>query len=284
MDVALVQPPVAKRRAFTLVELLVVIGIIAILIAILLPTLQRARSAASRAACSNNLRQIFLANQMYAYANHGQIPMGHASGLEQLNYSIWYVDHIAMQGVIQYFGYMKSTGSWYCPAQNWPEHLFNSDINRWSLDPKTGRFANSVRTGYSQRGRGPKWEEIAWPDPGGSYPLGRDPIGWPNVYKVLDPANPIEGTGLGPQIPGNPLPKLEHYKNMALFSDVFAAYTRVKPSHKEGMQVAYANGSVKFVPLNLIESDLAQMTNVFGANQLPNNRAVRRIWSKYDPF
>ena len=48
--------------------------------------------------------------------------------------------------------------------------------------------------------------------------------------------------------------------------------------------VAYANGSVKFVPLKLIQDDLAQMTNDFMSNQLPNNRAVRRIWSKFDSF
>src|SRR5437667_9590688 len=125
VDVRSVSLRVPRAHAFTLVELLVVIGIIAVLLGILLPSLQRARSAANRAACSNNLRQIFLANQMYSIANRGQIPMGHESGLEQLNYSIWDYDHISMQGVIQYFGYMKGTGSWYCPAQSWPEHMFN---------------------------------------------------------------------------------------------------------------------------------------------------------------
>lgn len=53
------------RRAFTLVELLIVIAVIAILAAILLPTLGQAKLSARRIACVNNLRQLGLASQMY---------------------------------------------------------------------------------------------------------------------------------------------------------------------------------------------------------------------------
>lgn len=60
-----------KRSAFTLVELLVVIGIIAVLIAILLPSLARARQAANAISCGSNLRQIYLAWYMYTDDNKG---------------------------------------------------------------------------------------------------------------------------------------------------------------------------------------------------------------------
>ena len=62
-----------RRRGFTLVELLVVIGIIALLVSILLPALNKAREDAKRVRCLSNERQLVMAWQMYASENKGKL-------------------------------------------------------------------------------------------------------------------------------------------------------------------------------------------------------------------
>jgi len=70
-----------RREGFTLVELLVVIGIIAVLIALLLPALGRARAQAQTTACLANLRSIGQALQIYTVAHKGTLPFGYWDGV-----------------------------------------------------------------------------------------------------------------------------------------------------------------------------------------------------------
>lgn len=71
-----------QQRAFTLVELLVVIGIITLLIGVLLPALNRARADSQMTQCMSNLRQFGMALQMYADANQGLIPFKGPKGID----------------------------------------------------------------------------------------------------------------------------------------------------------------------------------------------------------
>ncbi len=68
------------RGGFTLVELLVVIGIIAVLISILLPALNSVKRKAQSTACSSNIRQIYVAMSMFAMDNQGHLPRNYGVG------------------------------------------------------------------------------------------------------------------------------------------------------------------------------------------------------------
>jgi prepilin-type N-terminal cleavage/methylation domain-containing protein/prepilin-type processing-associated H-X9-DG protein len=65
------------RRAFTLVELLVVVGIVAVLVALLLPSLAKAREQTRRTHCASNLRQVSLGTMLLAHNNKGRFRLAH---------------------------------------------------------------------------------------------------------------------------------------------------------------------------------------------------------------
>lgn len=76
------------KRGFTLIELLVVIAIIAILMAILVPTLSKAREQGKRVVCQNNLHQLGIGWQLYADDNNGSIVNGMA-GMDRPGEPAW---------------------------------------------------------------------------------------------------------------------------------------------------------------------------------------------------
>jgi len=96
-----------RPHAFTLVELLVVIGIIAVLISVLLPTLNKARDRGKTISCQANLRQIHQAAMNYAAENRGRLPYGFIfnkqNGINPRSNNSGPTDANAASGFITYF-------------------------------------------------------------------------------------------------------------------------------------------------------------------------------------
>lgn len=136
-----------NNRAFTLIELLVVISIIALLVAILMPSLSKAREQARRAVCSANIKQHLLIIEMYAQQNNDTYPL-----IEHGNF-FWDIDCATTD-------FMMENGSirdlFYCPsfAKMNCDRLWNFNTNDPPL-PTDFRL-----TGYFWLMDGPKRELI----------------------------------------------------------------------------------------------------------------------------
>jgi prepilin-type N-terminal cleavage/methylation domain-containing protein len=263
-------PVVAARKparlaaftpGFTLVELLVVIGIIAVLIGILLPTLGRAREAAKRTECLSNQRSIYTMIKMYEQLYKGASPLGFG-GLElQASYflSRGGAAYASIPGTsVRYTGLgllfpaniIKPDANlgrvFYCPSfQGDVNHDYNVPTNPWA--PGNPFYdggsvaAHGCRMSYSQR-------PILLPtqQKGGTFQVtkvqyDKDTPNWP-------PALIDRGWPTGAQsAPVYQFPKLARLKAAALFSDINAGEGRLKVGHKNGMNVLYNTGAAKWV-------------------------------------
>jgi prepilin-type N-terminal cleavage/methylation domain-containing protein len=100
-----------KRRGFTLVELLVVISIIALLIALLLPALARAKELANRTVCASNVKSIIESMVIYAQSNENLFPSVPGSGWGQYANSNWFPNVGYSFATTQ-----QATQEWYTPS------------------------------------------------------------------------------------------------------------------------------------------------------------------------
>jgi prepilin-type N-terminal cleavage/methylation domain-containing protein/prepilin-type processing-associated H-X9-DG protein len=97
-----------NQEGFTLIELLVVISVISLLMAILLPALQRSKTQAKKIKCANNLKQIYVGLNLFASENDGMLPLN-ASG-----YWLWDIAYSTTNCIIR-TGAEKAC--FYCPAE-----------------------------------------------------------------------------------------------------------------------------------------------------------------------
>jgi type II secretory pathway pseudopilin PulG len=210
-----------------LVELLVVIGIIAVLISILLPALTRAREAANRAACLSNLRTVGQMMLIYASSNREQIPLGTIKQRYQEAYWLRLSSRWPTWGPLYRAGLMKGPAAFYCPSAADPFHVFNGEQNPWQ--PETG----NVRGGYYLRPMSYDGTPVLWRDTSSSI---QNPPAPPVANENFQTTDPQAGAW-------SPYPRISKFKMRALAADIFATPHRIKWRHIKGINVLYSDGS-----------------------------------------
>ena len=267
-----------RARGFTLVELLVVIGIIALLISILLPSLNQARRSAKKVVCLSNVRQVFTGYNFYANDNRDAMPIGYhtynytgPSGagvdLHQFNFNIFEQNAFLLFGVLigsgEDPGYLRESPEvFFCPSQQDQNLSFNTPTN-----PFPERVNTPIRSSYSSR-----------PAMGVQGDDDYRPFRW--TYKI-DAAHtdPLTGAPQRYWSTLKDLPKRINLHNAAIFADFCAQPAPVNSGHEDGINVLYATGGAHYVPRKTFDDRLKLLPASFNAAA---NDDVDRLWKILD--
>ena len=144
-----------RRHGFTLIELLVVVAIIALLIAILLPSLKKARDTAQMVACQSNLRQMQIANVFYAQAARNWYVM--IRDPAQANKMRWYQNRLYMSALNMQTAddpdgidnQAVDFGNLNCPTMNDRRQTFNGRGITYGMNREQAALPSSYNPGIS---------------------------------------------------------------------------------------------------------------------------------------
>ncbi len=280
-----IRNPRVTHAGFTLVELLVVIGIIAVLIAILLPTLGRAREAAQRTKCLANLRSIGQFTHLYANANKGYVPLGFDSRSVGINYVMFMADrstppragsYYQTLGLIVQQYKMTDGGMFYCPSASDPQFQYDTPQNPWCF-PKLPVAPRFTASGYGMR---PALEMFPGQHPYVSAPWGNVAsfAGNRRLWSWYRPDFPI----IPHDIPINPLPKIHQLKSKAIVVDIANYNNSLVKGHVKGVNVLYGDSSARYyIKDKTFDSYLTR--SGAGGNTSANQRdAIRAIFDLLD--
>jgi prepilin-type N-terminal cleavage/methylation domain-containing protein len=250
-----------RRRGFTLVELLVVIGIIALLISILLPALGKARESAKRTMCLSNLRQVHQAFYFYALDNRDQVPLGYRKG-RQFNTMIFSgtSKQFVLFGWLYKANLIKNENVFFCPSERSEKLLLNTTLNPWPPGPENTSTVN-VFSGYGTR---PENELPDRPDAAAFAALAPDPYAAPGYVPHM--------------------PRLNDFRNKAIFADATNSPPRLNDRHQTGVDVLYGNGSARWVPRSAFDAILSTTVE---PTPIPNRTwdpEMLKIWKVFDAF